>query len=141
MTNCICNHNEESHSGFFNKRKSCKRCDCVSFTPMHLFVKKKHKQKQTELEVIKESEERTGSGITFGNAPSLVMMLVLIGMVVGSGTIALSAFSDLVIETGSISNTTISSSFSDQLPTVGTILGVGLILAVVISVFSFSVRL
>jgi len=84
---------------------------------------------------------KKAQAITFGNAPRLVLLFVLIGMVLGAGVIALASFRDSTTdsEAQSAINNTIdgASNLSAQLPTVGTILGVGLILVVVIGVFAF----
>ena len=84
---------------------------------------------------------KKGQAITFGNAPRLILLFVLIGMVLGAGVIALASFEDTTTDVGSstVLNNTIQGSInlSAQLPTVGTILGVGLILVVVIGVFAF----
>jgi len=84
---------------------------------------------------------KKAQAITFGNAPRLVLLFVLIGMVLGAGVIALASFRDSTTdsEAQSAINNTIegAGNLSAQLPTVGTILGVGLILVVVIGVFAF----
>ncbi len=84
---------------------------------------------------------KKAQAITFGNAPRLVLLFVLIGMVLGAGVIALAAFRDSTTDAAAQTaiNNTIdgASNLSAQLPTVGTILGVGLILVVVIGVFAF----
>ena len=84
---------------------------------------------------------KKGQAITFGNAPKLILLFVLIGMVLGAGVIALASFRDTTTDADASTtlNNTIDGSvnLSEQLPTVGTILGVGLILVVVIGVFAF----
>lgn len=85
--------------------------------------------------------DKKGQAITFGNAPRLILLFVLIGMVLGAGAIALSSFRDSTtdVDASGVLNNTLegSTNLSAQLPTVGTMLGVGLILVVVIGVFAF----
>jgi hypothetical protein len=84
---------------------------------------------------------KKGQAITFGNAPRIVLLFVLIGMVLGAGVISLTSFRNSVtdVDAETALNNTIegSTNLSLQLPTVGTMLGVGLILTVVIGVFAF----
>jgi hypothetical protein len=82
--------------------------------------------------------------ITFGNAPSVVISLVLMGMVAAAGVIALVAFrngsSDATANTSITSAVTGIGNFTTQLGTVGTMIGVGLILLVVLGVFGMRNR-
>ena len=84
---------------------------------------------------------KKGQAITFGNAPRIILLFVLIGMVLGAGVIALASFESTTTDedaSTALNNTILGSvNLSAQLPTVGTILGVGLILVVVIGVFAF----
>ena len=84
---------------------------------------------------------KKAQAITFGNAPRIILLFVLIGMVLGAGAIALASFEATTTDAAAsgILNNTLegSTNLSLQLPTVGTILGVGLILVVVIGVFAF----
>lgn len=79
--------------------------------------------------------------IGFGNAPSVVLALVLIGLVVAAGVISLAAFKST--SSNAVANTTIDSSItgmsnlSAQLPTVGQMVGIALILTVILGVFAF----
>lgn len=77
--------------------------------------------------------------ITFGNAPTLVISLVLMGLVSAAGVIALVAFrntsSDATANTTIGNAVTAISNFTSQLGTVGTMMGVGLILLIVLGVF------
>ena len=84
---------------------------------------------------------KKGQAITFGSAPRLILLFVLIGMVLGAGVIALVSFKNTTSDASAVQvlNNTVTGSvnLSQQLPTVGTILGVGLILVVVIGVFAY----
>ena len=82
--------------------------------------------------------------VSFGSAPTLILTLVIIAMLAAAGIIGLNSF-----KTGqndgdntSIVNTTVNlvtpafTNLTSQLGTIGTMLAVGLILAVVLGVFS-----
>ena len=82
--------------------------------------------------------------VSFSNAPNLVIALVIMGLVSAAGVIALVAFRNG--STDATANTTITntitsiSNFSAQLGTVGTMLGVGLLVAIVLAIFAFGGR-
>jgi hypothetical protein len=79
--------------------------------------------------------------VTFGSAPSQVISLVLMGLVAAAGIIGLVAFrnssSDAVANTSITNVVTGIGNFTAQLPTVGIMLGIGLILLVILGVFGF----
>lgn len=79
--------------------------------------------------------------ITFGNAPSVVIALVLMGLVAAAGVISLVAFrstsSDATANTSINNAVTGIGNFTAQLGTVGTMVGIGLILLIVLGVFAF----
>jgi hypothetical protein len=75
------------------------------------------------------------------DAPSVVMMLVMIGLILGAGVLALSQFSTS-LGAGNAQNAVNNATsgvlnLSQQLPTVGTIIGVSLIIVVVLGAFAF----
>lgn len=72
-----------------------------------------------------------------GQIPNFVMTLVFIGMVLGAGLLALGSFKTSLTASSAEANATgqvITSmaNFSAQMPTVGTIAGVAVIIAVVV---------
>lgn len=74
------------------------------------------------------------------DSPAWILSLVIAGMIAGAGLIALVAFQDSTtagdLAYEGIGNATDGiSNLTEQLPTVGTIMGVGLILGVVVSAF------
>ena len=79
------------------------------------------------------------------DAPGVVMLLVMIGLILGAGLLALDAFddtltagSDAAVAVGNTSEGI--ANLSEQLPTVGTIIGVALIIVVVVAAFAFGGR-
>ena len=81
--------------------------------------------------------------VSFASAPVMVMSLVLMGLVAAAGIIALVAFKS-TNSTDATANTSIGyaitgiSNFTAQLGTVGTMIGVGLILVVILGVFGMA---
>ena len=80
--------------------------------------------------------------VSIGEIPSVVMALVVGGMILGAGALALGKFKDSLTsgETAAmaVSNTTLGiGNTAAQLPTVGTLIGVALIITVVIGAFAF----
>lgn len=89
--------------------------------------------------------KKKGQAITFNNAPTLVLLVVVAILITAAGAVGVQSFQDSQTAgsyAANISGDGLSSldNFSTQLPTVGTMLGVGLILAVVIGVFAFFAR-
>lgn len=85
--------------------------------------------------------------VSFGNAPSIIITLVLIGILAAAGIIALNSLktgqgSSSGINTTSLVNTTVEyatpafTNLTAQLGTIGTMIAVGLVLAVILGVFS-----
>ena len=80
--------------------------------------------------------------VSISELPMVVMALVLGGLILGAGTLALSAFSNS-LTTGSVEKMAVLNvtagigNTASQLPTVGTIIGVALIISVVIGAFAF----
>ena len=84
---------------------------------------------------------KKAQAISFGNAPTLILLLVVIALITAAGAVGLTSFQSSQTTSGfsyNISGQGLSSlnNFSLQMPTVGTMLGVGLILVVVIGVFA-----
>lgn len=98
---------------------------------------------KTEEEI--EMDKRGQTAVTFGSAPQLVLMLVVIVLITAAGAVGVQSFSDSQTAGGYAANISTQglsglNNFSLQVPTIGTMLGVGLILAVVIGVFAFFSR-
>lgn len=88
---------------------------------------------------------KKGQAITFGNAPSIILLFVVVILISAAGAVGLTSFRDSQTANGyayNVSQNGLSglNNFGIQMPTVGTMLGVGLILAVVIGVFAFFAR-
>lgn len=86
-----------------------------------------------------------GQAITFGSAPQIILLLVVTVLIVAAGAVGLTSFKGSQTTGGYAANITDQglsglNNFSIQIPTVGTMLGVGLILAVVIGVFAYFAR-
>lgn len=80
--------------------------------------------------------------VTFGNASTLILTLVVVALVTAAGAVGLNSFQTSQTTNGYAYNITgqgLASlhNFSLQMPTIGTMVGVGLILAVVIGVFAY----
>lgn len=91
--------------------------------------------------------------ISFGNAPNVVIALVFLGLIAAAGVIAMSSMKNGITTADYGNSTTQSlfstandtldntissiSNFSSQLGTVGTMLGVGLLVVVVLAIFAF----
>ena len=88
--------------------------------------------------------------VSFSNAPNIVIGLVFLGIIAGAGVIALASMKlgvpkDFTPDVSNVStaNTTLIntissiSNFTAQLGTVGTMLGVGLLVAIVLAIFAF----
>lgn len=85
---------------------------------------------------------RKGQVMTLGTAPQIVLLLVLIAMIAASGATALSSFKSSQTSGTYSYNATARGeqaldNFSKQTPTIGTIIGVSLIIVVVVGSFSF----
>lgn len=131
MEICICDHSKENHKGLF-KKKQCKLCDCIEYTNVREFSKRKHVDEET-VEDIEEELEYPESIIS--KLPDMVIMLVLIAMMLGAGAIMLSSLQDAT----TVANVSYmaSSQINEQMPMIGTLMGVGMLLMVVIGVFAF----
>jgi hypothetical protein len=86
--------------------------------------------------------KKKAQAISFGNAPTLILLLVVIALITAAGAVGLTSFQSSQTANGysaNISGFGLSAlnNFSLQLPTTGTMLGVGLILVVVIGVFAY----
>ena len=92
--------------------------------------------------------------LTLNKAPGLVMILVLAGFMLGAGLYAITEFGAVIdandglvgtnaslAENATIDATDAGVNLASQLPTVGTIIGVALIMIVVISAFAFRSRM
>ena len=79
--------------------------------------------------------------VSFSEAPSAVLSLGLMAIISAAVTIALIAFrngsTDATANTSITSGVTGISNFTGQLGTVGTMLGISLVLVVILSVFGF----
>jgi len=80
--------------------------------------------------------------VALNEVPNVVMLLVISGMVLGAGILALSQFSATLgvntTEKATVGNATLGlGNLAGQLPTVGTIIGVAIILVVVLAAFSY----
>ena len=81
--------------------------------------------------------------VSFSNAPTMIISLVVMGLVAAAGLIGLAAFRSSYTGSSSMINTTIDNSisgvgnFTAQLPTVGTMLGIGLVLLIIVGVFAY----
>jgi len=80
--------------------------------------------------------------VSLNEVPNVVMLLVISGMVLGAGALALSQFSGTLTaastEKLAVANATLGlGNLAAQLPTVGTIIGVAIILVVVLAAFSY----
>ena len=80
--------------------------------------------------------------VTFGNAPSIVVSLGLMGLVAAATTIGLVAFrntsSDTTANTSITNSVTGIGNFTAQLGTVGTMVCIGLVLLVILGIFGFN---
>lgn len=83
--------------------------------------------------------------VNLNQIPGMVMILVMAGLIFGAGLLALTEF-DASLTAGSeadqaVDNMTRSiGNFAKQMPTVGTILGVAVIIMVVVGAFMFGGR-
>ena len=93
------------------------------------------KQKRTFLEFLKGDNR----GISLSELPSLTMTLILVGGLALGGFVTWQALADSTTNTGATSFlnniTTMMGNIGSQLPTVGTIIGVGLLISVVVVAF------
>lgn len=96
--------------------------------------------------------------VALNQIPTAVMLLVFAGMVIGGGMIALEEFQESRFTGGVGCNSTVNSSacgpeyfamtnasegiseFAQQVPTIGTILGVSALIIIVVGAFSFGSR-
>lgn len=91
---------------------------------------------------MKKLTGKRGQSVTLGNAPQLVLVLGLAVMIASATAVAVTSFRDTQT-TGSdaynISDSGLTglSNFASQVPTVGTIIGVALIIGVVVGAFAF----
>jgi len=84
---------------------------------------------------------KKGQAVTLGNTPQIVLLLGLAVMIAGATALAVQAFQDSVTAGSFAANITgrgltALDNFSIQLPTVGTIIGVALIIVVVVGAFA-----
>jgi len=79
--------------------------------------------------------------VGLNNVPSVVMSFVLIGLFLGAGALALSKFSDSLAAgaaKNAVGNATLGiGAIAEQLPTIGVIVAVSVIIAVVLGAFAF----
>ena len=104
------------------------------------YVIKKFEEQGVKLEddkdFFEEEEEYNGHAITLGNIQHVVFSFVLVGMVLGAGVIALTSFESTTQANVTQSTTNI---LINQLPTVGTMIGVGLIILTVLGTLMFMI--
>lgn len=86
--------------------------------------------------------KKKAQAITLGRAPQIVLLLALTAMIAAATALAVQSFRDSTTSNGyayNISNQGLSGidNMSDQLPTVGTVIGVALIVVVVVGAFAF----
>lgn len=85
--------------------------------------------------------KKKGQVVNFSSALTFVVSLVVMGLIAAAGVIALVAFK--ATSSSATANTSIDnavtgvSNFSAQLPTVGTMIGIGLVLLIIVGVFAF----
>ena len=81
--------------------------------------------------------------VALNQVPNAVMMLVMAGLIFGAGLLALSQFSTTLtgVSASAVSNVTTGiGNFASQMPVIGTILGVAVLITVVIVAFAFGGR-
>ena len=81
-------------------------------------------------------------GVTIGEAPSVILAFGLMILIAGAVAIALNSFKGTTTTNSYAYNITGQGesglkNFSDQLPTIGTIIGVSLIIVVVVGAFAY----
>jgi hypothetical protein len=86
--------------------------------------------------------EKKAQAMTLGNAPQVILLLGLVVMIGSATALAVDSFQDSTTANSYAYNVTEDglsgiSNFSDQIPTIGTVLGVALIIVVVIGAFAF----
>jgi hypothetical protein len=85
---------------------------------------------------------KRGQAVSLGNAPQIVLLLVLTVMITAAAALAVQSFRDSTTSNGwayNISDDGLSGlgNLASQVPTVGTIIGVALIITVVVGAFAF----
>lgn len=88
---------------------------------------------------------KKAQAVTLGRAPNLILLLGLTAMIAGATALATSSFqSTLTANTAEYNATTNGLTgilnFTTQMPTVGTVLGVALIIVAVVGAFAFFLR-
>lgn len=86
--------------------------------------------------------DKKGQAVTLGNAPQLVLVLGLAVMIAAATALAVNSFRDSTTANGYAYNVSQQGlvgldNFSDQIPTIGTVIGVALIIGVVVGAFAF----
>ena len=87
---------------------------------------------------------RKGQVVNFGNAAGLVISLVVMVLVAAAGIIGVIAFKNSN-SSSAAANTSLDygvtgiGNFTAQMPTVGTMLGIGLVLLVIVGVFAYGI--
>jgi hypothetical protein len=94
---------------------------------------------------LKKMMKKKAQAISFNTAPTLILIFVVITLITAAGAVGVASFQDSQTAGGYAYNVSAQglsglTNFSVQMPTVGTMLGVGLILVVVIGVFAFFAR-
>lgn len=87
-------------------------------------------------------KNKKGQAVTLGGAPQIVLLLGLTVMIAAATALAVSSFRDSTTASGyayNISDFGLQglNNFSIQVPTIGTIIGVALIIVVVVGAFAF----
>lgn len=85
---------------------------------------------------------RKGQAITLGKAPQIVLLLALTAMIAAAAALAVQSFRDSTTTSGYAYNISQDGlggldNMTAQLPTVGTVVGVALIVVVVVGAFAF----
>ena len=85
---------------------------------------------------------KKGQAITLGSLPQVALILALIALITGAAAIAVTSFRDTTTASSGAYNITTQglsslTNLSTQMPTVGTIIGVVVIITVVIGAFAF----
>ena len=90
--------------------------------------------------------------VSFGNAPSIIISLVVLVLCAGAGIIGLAAMKsgqtpsyNPTVSNVSLVNTSLdygitgTGNFTAQIPTIGTMLGIGLVILVILGVFAYGI--
>ena len=85
---------------------------------------------------------KKGQSVSLGNAPQIVLLLGLMVMIAAATSLAVNSFRDSTTTGGYAYNISQHglegiNNFSIQVPTIGTVIGVALIIVVVVGAFAF----